>query len=157
MYDRRAKARALRCAVCGGEFRSIRSDAKTCSSRCRKVRWLQSVKNSLPRSKSSVHEQICEVCLKEFRSRRSDTRTCSARCRKARSRSATGHLDRLKRMAATFDEERTTQGVECFSRRFFTKVFGDSVEHASKRRPRSKSLREARRETKREEDTLKTS
>jgi len=114
MYARRAKPRESRCAICGGEFRSIRSDATTCSARCRKVRWLESLKNLLPRGKDVVHQQICEVCTKDFTSRRSDAKTCSARCRKALSRSATGHLDRLRRVGAALDKAKLRKEFKRF-------------------------------------------
>jgi len=119
MFTRRAKPRLVRCTICGAEFKAIRSDAVTCSARCRKTAWLLKVspKDQLKNAKPLVYQQTCEVCLKDFVSKRSDARTCSARCRKARSRSEIGHLDRLDRLAAKYRQAEDLKKADVMRRR----------------------------------------
>jgi hypothetical protein len=94
-----------------------------------------SPKDRLKDAKPLLHEQTCEVCLKDFTSRRSDAKTCSPRCRKALSRSAVGHLDRLERVAASFDKAQRRKESYTF-RRSLAKVF-DRPMHPARKRPPS--------------------
>jgi predicted nucleic acid-binding Zn ribbon protein len=118
MFIRRAKPRLVPCTICGAEFKAIRRDALTCSARCRKTAWLLKVSQKDQLKNPSVYQQTCEVCLKDFISKRSDAQTCSARCPKVRSRSEVGHLDRLERLAANYDEAEARKEADARDRRY---------------------------------------
>jgi predicted nucleic acid-binding Zn ribbon protein len=142
VFTRTAKPRLVPCTICGAEFKAIRRDALTCSARCRKTAWLLKVspKDQLKPPKPLVYQQICEVCLKGFVSKRSDAQTCSARCRKVRSRSEIGHLDRLERLAANYDEAEYRKEADARDRRYaemFEKAFGHPRKLRKRKRPSS--------------------
>jgi predicted nucleic acid-binding Zn ribbon protein len=151
MFTRRAKPRLVRCTICGAEFKAIRSDALTCSARCRKKAWLLKVspKDQLRDAGPPVYRQTCEVCLKAFVSKRSDARTCSARCRKARSRSKIGHLDRLERLAKNYRETENRKKADTVERSFaeaFEKAFNRPRPRPRKRKRPDSFTREIKRE-----------
>jgi hypothetical protein len=150
MFTRRAEPRLVTCTICGAEFKAIRSDALTCSARCRKTAWLLKVspKDQLKNAKPLVYQQTCEVCLKHFVSKRSDAQTCSARCRKARSRSAIGHLDRLERLGANYRQAEGHKKVDAFERSLGRLAESLNLPRPRKRkRPRPPSfIREIKRE-----------
>ena len=161
MFFRRAKPGLVPCTICDAEFKAIRRDALTCSARCRKKAWLLKVspKDQLKPPKPLVYQQTCEVCLKDFVSKRSDAQTCSARCRKARSRSETGHLARLERLAANYDEAEDRKEADARDRRFaerFEKAFGHPPE-LRKRNRADQALHGKSNGHEREANTLKTS
>jgi predicted nucleic acid-binding Zn ribbon protein len=137
MFTRRIEPRLVRCTICNAEFKAIRSDAVTCSARCRKTAWLLKVspKDQLKNAKPLVYRQICEVCLEHFTSRRFDAKTCSPRCRKARSRSSVGHLDRLDRVAKSFDKARRRREADV-ARREVAKAFDQPVQLKRRYHPR---------------------